>query len=90
LGAPLSVGTQWNLWVAGALVVVLSLAAFVSHRPWQEWITALIGAWLVASPWIFGLSASTALTWSTAIAGGALLVLGIWAAIAERQSRGLA
>lgn len=70
-----SSAASWSLWLSGAAVAVLSLAALVNYRTWQEWVTAALGAWLVASPWIFDFAGMTALTISTVVAGGAVLIL---------------
>ncbi|MGD9739561.1 MAG: SPW repeat protein [Bauldia sp.] len=78
---------NWNLWIAGGAVVVLALAAILSYRPWEEWVSVLIGAWLVASPWVFGFTAATVLAWTVWVAGGVLVVLGLWALGANIDTR---
>ncbi|MGY4606922.1 putative cobalt transporter CbtA [Bradyrhizobium sp. USDA 4474] len=43
-----------DLWVTSAIIVVLSLAAMIAYRDWEEWINVLMGVWLIASPWLLG------------------------------------
>ena len=43
-----------DLWVTSAIIVVLSLAAIIAYRDWEEWINVLMGVWLIASPWLLG------------------------------------
>lgn len=43
-----------NTMTVGVLVVALSALELVDLRRWQEWLLLALGAWLVASPWIFG------------------------------------
>lgn len=82
----LASGMIWNLWIVGALVAILSFAALVSYRPWQEWLAAALGAWLIASPWIFNFSGMTGLTISTVVAGIAVLVLSGVTAVSEPET----
>ncbi|MCW5717885.1 MAG: SPW repeat protein [Bauldia sp.] len=88
--APLSDAANWNLWIAGAIMVVLSLAAIANYRPWEEWVTALIGVWLIASPWVFGFTAASTMAWSVGIAGGVLVVLGLWSVFVNSNGRSYA
>ena len=83
-------GAEWSLWISGGLIIVLSLAAIMDYRTWEEWLSALIGAWLIASPWIFDYSAATAMTWSTVVAGAVLVVLGAWSAVTNPGTQRLA
>jgi hypothetical protein len=41
-----------DLWITSAIIVVLSLAAIIAYRDWEEWINVLMGVWLIASPWL--------------------------------------
>jgi predicted cobalt transporter CbtA len=43
-----------DLWVAGAIIGVASLAAIIAYRDWEEWVNVLMGVWLIASPWLLG------------------------------------
>lgn len=43
-----------DLWVTSAIIVILSLAAIIAYRDWEEWINVLMGFWLIASPWLLG------------------------------------
>lgn len=43
-----------DLWVTSAIIVILSLAAIIAYRDWEEWINVLMGVWLIASPWLLG------------------------------------
>jgi len=87
LAAPLTNGAEWNLWIVGGAVIVLSAIAAVAYQAWEEWIAALLGLWLVASPWIFSFSDATAMTWSVAVSGAAIVVLAAWAAMSNPGTR---
>jgi len=45
---------KMDLWVSGAAIAAISLAAMVAYASWEEWANLLLGLWLIASPWILG------------------------------------
>jgi len=50
-----------DLWVTSAVIIVLSLAAIIAYRDWEEWINVLMGAWLIGSPWLLGFAHTRAM-----------------------------
>jgi hypothetical protein len=40
--------------VAGFAVIALSVAAIFAFAEWEEWLKVLLGAWLIAAPWVLG------------------------------------
>lgn len=50
---------------------------------WQQWLTLLLGLWVIAIPFI-GLTAD-ALTWTLAITGIVMAALALWSAIYEQS-----
>ena len=62
-----------DLWITSAIIVVLSLAAMIAYRDWEEWINVLMGVWLIASPWLLGFPHTRAMHLS--IGFGAVIVL---------------
>jgi uncharacterized membrane protein HdeD (DUF308 family) len=50
-----------------------------------SWIIALAGLWEIAAPFVFGMTATTAFLWDAIIVGLALLVFGVWAALANTE-----
>ncbi len=51
-----------------------------------SWIIAVAGLWEIVAPFIFGMTATTAFLWDAIIVGLALLVLGVWAALADQET----
>ncbi len=51
-----------------------------------SWIIALAGLWEIVAPFIFGMTATTAFLWDAIIVGLALLVFGVWAALADDEN----
>lgn len=73
----------WNHYVIGLAIIVLALAALFAFRVWEEWIAAVLGAWLIASPWLFGFSSSLPFTVSDVLVGAIVVLLSGWQAFHE-------
>ncbi|GLR88937.1 SPW repeat protein [Bradyrhizobium iriomotense] len=43
-----------DLWISGIIIGLVSLAAVIAYRDWEEWLNVLMGVWLIASPWLLG------------------------------------
>jgi len=54
----------------GVVVAVFAVAALVQFAEWEEWISGLLGVWMIVAPWVVGFS-------STGLAVAAFVVLGI-------------
>lgn len=68
----------WNSYIAGAIVLILSLAALVNFTVWEEWINVAVGLWLVISPWLLGYANMTSMTWNQVIVGLLVVILAAW------------
>ncbi len=63
-------------WITGVVVAIFALAALVQFAEWEEWISMLLGVWMIVSPWIVGFS-------GVGVAVAAFVVLGIVVALAS-------
>jgi hypothetical protein len=50
-----------DLWVAGGIIAIASLAAIIAYRDWEEWVNVLASVWLIASPWLLGFAHTRAM-----------------------------
>ncbi|GBD42208.1 hypothetical protein HRbin39_01597 [bacterium HR39] len=75
----------WNAWVVGVVVLVAAVAALTRFHEWEEWVNAILGLWLVISPWITGYAAITAAVWNHVIVGILVAALAIWSAWQARH-----
>lgn len=41
-----------DIWVSGAAITLLSIAAVVIFAVWEEWLNLALGLWLMASPFV--------------------------------------
>jgi hypothetical protein len=75
-------GGTANAIIFGIIVAILAASRFSGARPWAAWIDALIGIWMIISPWIYGYAGSGWM-WNSIIVGVIMLVLGVWSAKAK-------
>ncbi len=75
--------------VVGILLVLLGLGAalYANIRADQtfDWINAVLGLWLLISPFVLGFTAVTSGEWTDVVLGIIALVVGVWAAMSERR-----
>lgn len=69
-----------NAHIVGTVMVLMALAALFAFRIWEEWISAVLGAWLVVAPWVLDFSGHSAATRTSVLIGIAAFVLAIWSA----------
>lgn len=58
---------EMDLWVSGAIIAAISLAAVTAYTNWEEWANLLLGLWLIASPWILGFAHTRAMHFSIGV-----------------------
>ncbi|WP_101067341.1 SPW repeat protein [Roseovarius salinarum] len=67
-----------NAIVIGALIALMGLAALVNFRKWEEWLSMVIGLWLIVSPWVLGVAGTAAATWTFVVVGVLAIALAAW------------
>lgn len=58
---------KMDLWATSAVIAVISLAAMIAYKDWEEWANLLLGVWLIASPWLLGFAHTRAMHFSIGI-----------------------
>lgn len=89
LGYAAQTTPAWNAYAIGVVVAVLSAAALWQFQKWEEWLSAVLGAWLVVSPWILGFGVGHVATWNQVIVGVLGGVLAFWSGVTEHDMRAL-
>jgi hypothetical protein len=46
---------------------------------WQDWLALVLGAWVIISPWIFGIEIGGTLAWTAWILGALIVLVALWA-----------
>jgi peptidoglycan/LPS O-acetylase OafA/YrhL len=78
--------SMWNCFIV-ALVVAWIAGVRVSgglSSPWLSAISALVGVWLIVSPWVFGDQDNTAVVINAVVVGLILTALGILSVLASQ------
>jgi hypothetical protein len=69
-----------NAHIVGAIICVMALAALFAFRVWEEWVSAVLGAWLIIAPWVLNFSGHATAARTSMLIGVATLVLAMWSA----------
>jgi hypothetical protein len=84
LGYSATTVAMWNAIIAGVVLIVLAAWAALSEEVRfdrnLEWINAVVGVWLILSPFALNYSAVVAAMWNDIIVGVVVIVLAAWAA----------
>lgn len=64
--------------VIGILIGTLSMMAIATSQAWEEWTKVVLGAWLLASPWLLGFSHQGVATDNIMIVGLVVVVMSLW------------
>jgi hypothetical protein len=64
--------------ISGILIIVLAVARLLwRHTSALSYSTAVVGAWVVMSPWVFDYLTAGFRTWSFVLAGGVVAVIAV-------------
>ena len=65
---------ETDIWVSSAAIAVTATAAVLAYANWKEWLSALLGAWLIASPWALGFTHTRVMHFSIGIGAAVILM----------------
>jgi hypothetical protein len=77
-----------NFVVVGVLLVAAAVNAIMLPRAWEEWTEVVLGAWLVASPWVLGFASHMTAVQVALFTGVAVLVLSLWVLATDKDYGG--
>ncbi len=79
----LSMTAMWDAVIIGIIVAILSAIRFFNPMSSSalSWINALLGLWMIVSPFILALSGTMGVMWDFIIVGIAFIVFNVWAAV---------
>jgi hypothetical protein len=67
---------HWDVWEFSAGGVQMTT---------MQWISVIIGIWLIISPWVIGFTGNTGAFWNAIIVGAVLIIIPIWLTYAVRR-----
>ncbi len=70
----------WNSWIFGVLIVLFAASRYSNPESGRglSVLNMLFGAWIFASPWIFGYTGNTGRFTNSLIVGAAIFILGAY------------
>jgi hypothetical protein len=71
--------------MAGLALIAVALGAIFAPRSWEEWSLALIGLFVIASPWLLGFNDQPAVMRHAVLTGLAVVVLAAWTLLTDRH-----
>ena len=76
-----------NAVIIGLALVATSLGAILFPRAWEEWTEAVLGLWLIASPWALGFSTDVNARRAAVVTGAVIAVLALWTLATDKDYR---
>ena len=76
-----------NAVIIGLALVATALGAILFPRAWEEWTEAVLGLWLIASPWVLGFSTHTDARSTAVVTGVVIAVLALWTLATDKDYR---
>ena len=70
----------WNAHIVGVIIAVMALITLFAFQSWEEWVSGVLGLWLIISPWLMGFGSVIAPAMTHVLIGLAVVVLAIWSA----------
>ena len=68
-------------------LVATALGAMLFPRPWEEWPEAVLGLWLIVSPWTLGFGTHVDARSAAVGIGIAVAVLALWTLATDKEYR---
>ncbi len=89
LGFSTMTTTMWSNIIVGILLIIFGVWAALSVNLGTarvlDWLNAILGLWLLISPFVLGSSVFMAALWTNVVLGIIALVLGVVAAVRESR-----
>jgi general stress protein CsbA len=79
LGFAGSSGPARNAWIVAVALVVISFAEIAAFAEWEEWVSLLLGVWLMAAPWTLGFTGDHNAFWIHLVFGALMAAVSFWA-----------
>jgi hypothetical protein len=72
---------SWNSWICGALIAIFAIIRLSNPGglAFFSWLNMLLGAWTIASPWVYSYVGDTARFVNSLCVGALVLILAVTA-----------
>jgi heme/copper-type cytochrome/quinol oxidase subunit 3 len=85
LGFSAETAPMANAVIVGIALIAAALGAIFVPRAWEEWTEAILGLWMIASPWLLGFAASRQAMGAAVITGIVILALALWTLATDKE-----
>lgn len=77
-----------NNVVCGIVIGLIATTRWVAmpDTPVPSWMNAILGLWVLVSPWLLGFSTRMGPTWNNVILGIIVVCLAVWAAVVTTRT----
>ncbi len=75
---------MWNSVAVGIAIALFGATRVRDphHASTLSWVNLILGAWTIASPWVFGYTPNGPAMWNSIILGAVVIVLAVWSGTA--------
>ena len=70
---------EWGAGVSAIVLAYFAAASLAEFKQWEEWVTLVVGLWLIAAPWVLGFATKVAAAQVFWVIGGLVVVVSLWA-----------
>jgi SPW repeat len=74
-----------NAVVVGLALVAAALGAMLTPKAWEEWTEAILGLWMVISPWMLGFSTHMMAMYAAVGCGVLVVLLSLWTLATDKD-----
>ncbi|MGA8516405.1 MAG: SPW repeat protein [Burkholderiaceae bacterium] len=75
----------FNAVIIGAALIATALGAMLFPKAWEEWAEAVLGLWMLASPWVLGFAGHRPAMLVAVIVGAAVMLLALWTLATDKD-----
>jgi multisubunit Na+/H+ antiporter MnhB subunit len=74
-----------NAVVIGLALVAAALGAMLAPKAWEEWTEAVLGLWMVISPWMLAYSHVQVAMYAAVVVGLIVVLLALWTLATDKD-----
>lgn len=71
--------------IVGLALIAASLGAVFMPRAWEEWSQAILGLWMIVSPWVLDFSSQMDIMRVAVASGIVVLALALWVLATDKD-----
>jgi SPW repeat len=74
-----------NAVIVGLALVVTALGAMIAPKAWEEWTEAILGLWMIMSPWVLAYSHVQSAMYVAVAIGVVVVLLALWTLATDKD-----